>query len=437
MTEKLASPGTVQRPTRVRFVVVGMAILLGMVTYLDRASLGNLKGPMMGDLGMSKDQLNYAITAFAVAYGTFGILSAWCADRIGTRIMLTVVVVAWSGFTIATGLAQGMVSLIIIQFCFGAAEAGAWPAITRTLSRWIPYRERGTAQGIVWIGAHITAAVTPMLILGLGPWLSWRSIFLLFGLIGLPWAAIWYWWFRDEPSEQGQVNAAELAHIMAGRTAGHLRSGSATAKEERPRGWAFWRRLLTDRNVVALCLMYMPNSFIFYFILTWFPTYLSERRGMEGPTLAFFTGLPLMLSVVADVFGGPTTDLAVRRFGPRYGRAGVGFVSYLVAGTGMFLAAASGSAIAAGTFFALGTAANMFLLGSAWGTCQDIGGGHAGVVSATMNTAGQAAVAICTSLVIFVEHHWGWNAPLVMLGASFLVGSLCWCFVDPRRKVFD
>ena len=66
--------------------------------------------------------------------------------------MLTAVVVAWSVFTIATGLAQGMVSLIIIQFCFGAAEAGAWPAITRTLSRWIPYGERGTAQGIVWVG---------------------------------------------------------------------------------------------------------------------------------------------------------------------------------------------------------------------------------------------------------------------------------------------
>ena len=129
--------------------------------------------------------------------------------------------------------------------------------------------------------------------------------------------------------------------------------------------------------------------------------------------------------------------MAVRFFGPRYGRAGVGIVSYLFAGLGMLLAAASGSAVAAATFFALGTAANMFLLGSAWGTCQDIGGGHAGVVSATMNTAGQAAAAICPLLVIFVKNQWGWNAPLVMLGISFLVGSLCWCFIDPRKKVFD
>ena len=132
----------VERPTRVRFVVVGMAILLGMVTYLDRATLGNLAKPMMCDLKLSQYQLSYAQTAFALAYGSFGILSAWWADRVGTRWMLTAVVIAWSVFTINTGLAQGMVSLIIIQFCFGAAEAGAWPAITRTLSRWIPYGER-------------------------------------------------------------------------------------------------------------------------------------------------------------------------------------------------------------------------------------------------------------------------------------------------------
>ena len=59
------------------------------------------------------------------------------------------------------------------------------------------------------------------------PFMSWRSIFFLFGLIGLLWAAVWYWWFRDEPSQHRQVNAAELAHIMAGRKA-------AAAEERSP-----------------------------------------------------------------------------------------------------------------------------------------------------------------------------------------------------------
>jgi len=388
----------------------------------------------MGDLRLEQYELSEAQTAFAVAYAAFGIICARWADRVGTRIMLTAVVVAWSAFTMATGLAQGKASLIAIQFCFGAAESGAWPAITRTLSRWIPYRERGTAQGIVWIGAHITVGLTPTLIYLLTlrgstgvPFLSWRSIFLFFGLVGLLWAAVWHWWFRDEPSQHRQVNAAELAHIMAGR--------QSAAVEERPRGWNLWLRLLTHRNVLALCLMYLPNSFIFYFCITWFPTYLSER-GLEGGTLAFFAGLPLILSVAADLLGGPTTDWAVRRFGPRWGRAGVGLASYLVAGATVLLAGFAKDARLAATLFALGTAGNMFLLGSAWATCQDIGGGNAGVVSATMNTAGQIGAMTCPLLVIYLKNQYDWSLDLKLIGVSFLLASLCWFFIDPRKKVF-
>src|SRR5208282_3086880 len=227
----------------------------------------------------------------------------------------------------------------------------------------------------------------------------------------------------------GQVNEAELAYIMSGR--------KTAATEERPRGWAFWRRLLTHRNVIALCLMYLPNSFIFYFCITWFHKYLSEGRGMSGWALAFFTGLPLIMSVAADILGGTTTDWAVRHLGPRWGRAGIGLASYLVAGSCVLLAAVTNQAWLAATLFALGTAANMFLLASAWGTCQDVGGGHAGVVSATMNTAGQIGAMTCPLLVIYLKNHYGWNTDLKLIGAAFLLASLCWFFIDPRKKVFD
>ncbi|MGA2257200.1 MAG: MFS transporter, partial [Thermoguttaceae bacterium] len=237
----LEIPPAVQRPTRVRFVVVGLVILLGMVSYLDRACLGTLVGSIMGDLHLLDYELGYAQTAFALAYGTFGIISAWWGDRVGTRIMLAAIALAWSVFTVATGAVQGLISLVAVQFCFGAAESGTWPAITRTLSRWIPYRERGRAQGTVWVGAHLMAGLTPMLVHEMSGFMSWRSIFFVFGLVGLLWAALWYWWFRDQPSRHAQVNSAELAHILADR--------QPAAVQEHLGGWAFWRRLLTHRNV--------------------------------------------------------------------------------------------------------------------------------------------------------------------------------------------
>lgn len=270
--------------------------------------------------------------------------------------------------------------VIAIQFCFGAAESGAWPAVTRTLSRWIPCRERGRAQGIALVGAHATAALTPLLVHELGHSLSWRAIFLVFGFAGLLWAAVWYVWFRDEPVRHPHVNAAELARILEDCNLGSGRPNASPGPSRQPPALPLWQRLLMHRNVWALCLMYLPNSFLVYFFITWFHKFLSEGRGMTGRQLAFFTGLPLPLSVAGDVLGGVLTDWAGGRFGRRWGRAGV--------------------------------------------------------VSATMNTAGQIAAMACPPLVICLKNHYGWNSDLLLIGGSFLLASLCWFVIDPRKKVF-
>jgi MFS-type transporter involved in bile tolerance (Atg22 family) len=79
----------------------------------------------------------------------------------------------------------------------------------------------------------------------------------------------------------------------------------------------------------------------------------------------------------------------------------------------------------------------MFTLGAAWGTCLDIGGNHTGVVSATMNTAGQIGSLLSPILVtVLAEKFTDWNAPLYLIGLLFLLGAVSWCFVDPRRRVF-
>jgi hypothetical protein len=63
MISTIESSRANQRPTRVRFVVVGLVILLGMVTYLDRACIGTLEDPIMRDLKLSQHELSYAHTA--------------------------------------------------------------------------------------------------------------------------------------------------------------------------------------------------------------------------------------------------------------------------------------------------------------------------------------------------------------------------------------
>jgi MFS transporter, ACS family, glucarate transporter len=408
--------------------VVGLAILLAMVTYLDRACLGTLAPHIMRDLSLDKAQMGWIYSAFALAYAAFEIPTAWWADRFGTRRVLTRIVVWWSAFTIATGAAFNFVSLVVVRFLFGAGEAGAWPSVARTFSRWIPRAERGTVQGIFFAGAHLAGAVTPTIALLLLSVISWRMVFVVFGALGLVWAFAWQRWFRDEPADHPQVNAAELARIVAGRPAdsAHRVDG------------AYWRRLFGQRDVRALCVMYFPNSYAFYFCITWLPTYLREKHGFSSTSLAVFAGLPLLLSVLGDLFGGLTTDAVTRRFGLRLGRAAVGGVAYLVAGAAMVASTLVAQPMLAASLLAAAVGASMFTLAPAWGTCQDIGGNHAGVVSAAMNTSGQVSSILSPLMVTFLLGRFGdWNAPLRVMGALFLVGALAWCFVDPRRRVFD
>lgn len=416
--------------THVRYVVVALAVLLAAVTYLDRACIATLAPDIMRDLHLTKAQMSWVYSAFALAYALFEIPTAWWADRRGTRHVLTRIVLWWSAFTMLTAAAWNYGILLLTRFLFGAGEAGAWPSAARTFSRWVPQTERGTVQGIFFSGAHLAGGLTPLLVVWLTQTLglSWRMVFMIFGLTGIVWAAVWYRWFRNDPSEHAQVNAAELEKIVADRAppGGHHE------------GWAYWKRLFGHRNTLPLCLMYFPNSFAFYFCITWLPTYLKEKHHFDAMQLGFFAGLPLILSVAGDLFGGVATDVVTRRLGLRVGRCGLGATAYVLAGGAMVLAGLVHEPRLAATLIALAVAASMFTLGASWSTCLDIGGNHAGVVSAAMNTSGALSSVLSPLMVTWLLWLTGdWSVPLFVMGGLFLVGAVCWGFINPHRRIFD
>jgi MFS family permease len=254
-------------------------------------------------------------------------------------------------------------------------------------------------------------------------------VFVVFGFTGLVWAAVWFRWCRNDPSEHPQVSPAERALIVSERApdGGHHE------------GWAYWKRLLCHRNTAPLCLMYFPNTFAFYFCITWLPSYLKEKHGFDTVQLGLFAGLPLILSVIGDLFGGLTTDAVTRRFGLRAGRCAVGASAYVLAGAAMIFSGVVHQPLLAATLIAVAVAASMFVLAAAWSTCLDIGGNHSGVVSAAMNTSGALSSVASPLLVTWLLHHFSnnWSIPLFVMGGLFLMGAVCWGFIDPRKRIFD
>jgi ACS family glucarate transporter-like MFS transporter len=414
------------QPTRTRYKAAGFLLALAAVTYLDRVCIAILAPQIARDLRLSKIQMSFVFSSFAVAYAAFEIVTAWWGQRIGPRRVLTRIVAWWSCFTIATSVAWNYSSLLVIRFLFGAGEAGAWPNAALAFSRWTPVSERGRAQGFFFAAAHLSGGLTPLLVAALMPVMSWRAIFATCGAVGFVWAAGWFRWFRDEPRSHAGVNAAEAELIETGRSISTHGHG----------GKGVWRDLLKSPSVWFLCLAYFSNSYGSYFVMTWLPTYLAEQRGFQKESLSFFSGLPLLLSVVGDISGGAVTDFLTRRFGLRVGRSGVAVAGYAVAGAAMFASVVSTTPVMAASLIAISVAASMFTLSASWAACIDIGAEHTAVLGAAMNTTGQIGSILSPVVTGWaVSHFSDWQTPLLIMGGLYVASAVFWTLVDPRKRL--
>jgi MFS transporter, ACS family, glucarate transporter len=410
----------------VRYRVVAFTVSLAALTYLDRVCISVMAPHLMQEFGLSQIQMSYVFSAFTLSYAIFEIPTAWWADRIGSRRVVTRIVAWWSAFTMASGAAFSYGSLLTIRFLFGAGEAGAWPNAARVFSRWIPAGERGMVQGIFFAGAHLSGGVTPLLVTALLGLMSWRAVFVTCGCLGLVWTTAWYRWFRDEPSEHPSISAAECEKILSERRlpAAHDEQGGA------------WARIARHPSLLPLCLMYVANTYGFYFLITWLPTYLATARGFSRTELGLFAGLPLILSVVADIFGGLTTDSLTRRFGLRFGRCSVGAGGYLAAALAMLAGALVSGPRTAAVLIAVAAAASMFTLAPSWAACIDIGGRHSGVLSAAMNTSGQIGGILSPIVLAYiVDIFANWAIPLYVMAGLYFMAFVCWLLIRPDQPL--
>jgi len=410
--------------SRVRYRVVAAAVTLAGVTYLDRVCVGVLAPSIMSDLHISQIQMSFVFSAFTAAYALFEMPTAWWADRVGSRRVLTRIVLWWSAFTMLTAAATSYAMMLGVRFLFGVGEAGAWPNAARVFSRWIPLRERGRVQGIFFAGAHLAGGLTPAAVAWIALYLPWRLVFVMFGFIGLVWAACWYWWFRDEPREHPAVNAAEaeLIETTRGLPPGDISRGT-------------WSEVFRVPSLLPLCLQYVANSYGYYFFITWLPTYLAKARGMSSAELAIFSGLPLTLSAIADVSGGFTTDALCRRFGLRLGMRSIGAVSYLLAAAAMIGGTLASNPRVGGSLIALGGAFSMFTLAPSWSTAIGLGGRNTALLSSVMNTSGQVGAFFSPIvLALLVDHFGDWSLPLHVLSGLYLMAAVCWLLIRPESS---
>ena len=414
------------KPTRARNWVIFFAITLAILSYIDRVAMSQAAKPISAELHLTKSQMGSVFSSFALAYAIFEIPSGWLGDFMGPRRVLVRIVLWWSSFTALTGAAWSLGSLRVIQLLFGAGEAGGFPNLTKAFSTWLPLNERARAQGLMWTFARWGGAFTPPLVILAFHHMSWRWAFVCFGSLGLVWTFFFQRWFRDRPEDHPSVNEAErklLAEVKANRVE-HVKVP--------------WKRVLRNRSLWLLWLQYFCLSFPWYFYITWLPTYLQEYRHQSPEAASRLAILPLL----CGGFGALTCGLLMPRISRALGSVTMGrrvitTLGFLSAAGLLALSIRTEAALPAMVLMGLASFANDLDMSPSWNTCMDVGGKYAGTVSGSMNMMGNLAgfVAPAVGGVILDHTHGNWNLFLYLNVGIYLIGALCWTFIDPVTPI--
>lgn len=414
------------RPTRVRHIILWLTVAAYMITYMDRVVISASVPSIQKEFGFSDEAMSWILGAFRWGYAFFQIpVGGWLGDLIGPRKALALVVLWWSLFTSLTAVCWSALSMVVVRFLFGVGEAGAFPIATRSLSRWMLPTERGYAQGVTHAGSRIGAAITPPIVVSIILAYGWRAAFVIFGLAGMLWSAVWYFYYRDTPEEHASVNRAELELIR-----------SRVRATPKGRQAIPWRAILASGNLWTLSAMYFCYGYCLAVYLDWFPKYLNAHRGFDLKQMGFYASLPLLAGTAGDLLGGWLSD----RIGHRTGN--IRLARKLVATSGFLLAAA---AILPATFTANPYACVWYTclalfglevtVGVSWAVPLDIGGDFAGTVSSVMNTCGNIGGAISTTALGYIVAAYGWDRPFVVAAGACLAAAVLFLRVDAGKEI--
>ncbi|HUP05965.1 MAG TPA: MFS transporter [Caldimonas sp.] len=318
--------------TRFRWFVVFLLFAITVVNYVDRAAMSYAIPLIEHQLGFSPAQSGGILGAFGLGYAVTTLLGGFAVDRWGARIVLAVAALAWCLSIGMTGLASGVAMLYAARVLLGSSEGPNFPALTAAVTHWLSPRERATALACALLSVPVALAVGGPIVSRLLDWLDWRATFGVLFALSAAWVPLWWLFFRDSPAESRFVNHAELDHIRSGHEA------VTTPPHTLPKSWpegAALKALLTNRTLLANTWAFFVFGYFLFFFMTWLPSYLEHKYGLDLRAVGLFTVLPWLAAALSLWLFGRGSDALLARTGRlRIAR------SYLIAGTQLVAAIA-------------------------------------------------------------------------------------------------
>jgi ACS family D-galactonate transporter-like MFS transporter len=298
-----------------RWTIVWLLFAASLINYLDRSSISLALPLISKDLGLGPESKGVLLSAFFWSYALMQIPVGWATDRVNLRWLYFAAFVLWSLGQGLTGFAGSLTVLIIFRMLLGVGESIYLPGGTKIVSMLFRPEERGLPCGMFDFGTRMGLVLGGLII----PWLlirlDWRTSFRLLGFAGLLWVIPWLW-----------------------ATKGRLDQRPRVALKTRSRSQEI-RWLLTNRNLIGICLGFFCFDYYWYLFVTWLPDYLVTVRHFTILRAGFFSSLPYFVFGASEPLGGWIADrLTAHGWDQTRTRKGIVTVAFL---TGLLLIPAS------------------------------------------------------------------------------------------------
>ncbi|MFB6468397.1 MFS transporter [Cytobacillus sp. Hz8] len=287
--------------TRKRYGIAVSLFILYLIAYVDRANITILLAdkPFTDALGITGDftAQGLLMTFFLLTYGLANFITGAMSDKLGSRVILTIVCICWAVDMILMGFTSAFILMLIFRAVLGFAESPLTPTTDRLVMRWFPSSERNFANAIWLVGLTLAPVITLPLVAKITAVLGWRANFFIFGLIGLiiPIILI-YRYVYDRPSDHPSISKWELEHIGDG-----LEVKKDAKADNKP---SIWKRY----DYWFLIASYSLAIGFGWGLMSWFPSYLTKELNISFINSSFLSALPWVASIVIVLIVSPLAD---------------------------------------------------------------------------------------------------------------------------------
>ena len=105
--------------SRARRRLVPFLVMMYVVSFLDRSNIGFAKQALETSVGISPASYALAAGLFFVSYALYGFPSNLTLHRVGARLWMSIITVAWGTISMATMFVQGSTSLYVLRLLLG------------------------------------------------------------------------------------------------------------------------------------------------------------------------------------------------------------------------------------------------------------------------------------------------------------------------------